>query len=131
MELHLNIIGYISIALALVHIIFPSYFNWEKEFESVSLVNKQLMYVHAFFIAFIVFLTGVFCIYSSADIIHTTLGHQLAFGLFVFWFVRLIFQFFVYSSKLWKGKLFETGVHILLSFVWGYFSTVFFLIYWG
>src|SRR4051794_3123133 len=104
MELQLKIIGLVSILISLIHIVFPKYFNWEKDLQSVSLINKQLMYVHAFFVALIVLLIGIFCVYSSYEIIHTKLGRQMALGLFIFWFTRLIFQFFVYSPKLWKGK---------------------------
>lgn len=88
------------------------------------------MYVHTFFIAMVVFLMGVFCVYSSSDIVYTKLGQQLSLGLFIFWTTRLIFQFFVYSPKLWKGKPFELTVHVLFSLLWIYFSVVFFLIYW-
>ena len=62
------------------------------------------MYVHTFFIALVVFLMGVFCVYSASDIVYTKLGQQLSLGLFIFWTTRLIFQFFAYSPKLWKGK---------------------------
>jgi hypothetical protein len=130
MELHLKITGYLLILLALVHLIFPKYFNWGKELASLSLINKQLMYVHTFFIALIVFLMGVFCVYSSSDIIYTKLGRQLSLGLFIFWATRLAFQFYVYSPNLWKGKLFESTVHVLFSLLWIYFTTVFFLVYW-
>jgi hypothetical protein len=131
MELHLKITGFILIGIAFIHVIFPKYFNWETELASLSLVNKQMMYIHTFFIAITVFLMGFFCIYSAADMISTKLGGQLSFGLFVFWFLRLIFQFYGYSSKLWKGKTFETWIHVLFSFLWIYFSLVFFLIYWN
>jgi hypothetical protein len=43
--------------------------------------------------------------------------------------VRLYIQFFGFSSKLWKGKLFETATHILFSLFWIYLSSVFFLTY--
>ena len=36
-------------------------------------------------------------------------------GLAIFWTVRLGVQFFGYSSVLWRGKTFETIVHILFS----------------
>ena len=117
------------ILLAFVHFLFPKRFNWKDELSGLSLINKQLMYVHTFFIALVVLLMGVFCIYSTNDIVHTTLGKQLSFGLFVFWLVRLVFQFFVYSSQLWKGKRFETWVHVAFSALWVYFTAVFFLVY--
>lgn len=128
MELHIKIIGFLLIALALVHIIFPKYFNWKKELSSLSLINKQMMTTHTFFIALTVFLMGLLCATSSSEIINTPLGRKISFGLGVFWGTRLFFQFFVYSSKLWKGKKFETIVHIFFSFLWIYLSFIFFKI---
>ena len=128
--LHLKITGYIFIGLACLHVWFPKYFNWNKELVSLSLINRQLMYVHTFFIALIVLLMGLLCIIQTQEIVTTGLGHKLSMGLFVFWFVRLIFQWFVYSHQLWKGKRFETTVHIMFTLLWIYFCIVFFAIYW-
>ena len=125
MELHLKIIGFILIILAIVHGIFPRYFNWQKESSSLSLVNKQMMYVHTFFIALVVFLMGVLCLTSLTELIETILGKRICFGLGAFLTVRLIIQFFGYSSELWKGKTFETLVHILFIFLWTYLSFIF------
>jgi hypothetical protein len=131
MELHLKISGVIMIALALVHVIFPKYFDWENDLKPLSLINRQLMYVHTFFIAFLLLLIGVLSLTSAQDIVETDLGKRVALGIAIFWFVRLIFQFFGYSSKLWKGKTFETAVHIFFTFIWTYFSVIFFAIYWS
>jgi len=127
MELHLRIIGCLLIAISLLHFTFPRYFQWKTDLAPISLINRQLMYVHSFFIAFIVFLIGILCLCSYADLMYTRLGHQLSFGLFIFWVARLVFQFFVYSPTLWKGKKLELTVHILFSLLWAYFSTIFFL----
>ncbi len=126
MEIHFKIIGILLLFLAVIHIFFPRYFNWKKELQSLSLINKQMMFVHTFFIAFVIFLMGLLCISSSSDLIHTPLGKTISFGLGIFWFVRLIFQLCVYSSLLWKGKPFETTIHILFLFLWSYLSAVFF-----
>ena len=125
MELHLKIIGFILIILAIVHGVFPRHFNWQKELSSLSLVNKQMMYVHTFFIALVVFLMGVLCLNSPKELIETNLGKRVCFGLGVFWTIRLIIQFFGYSSELWKGKTFETSVHILFICLWTYLSFIF------
>jgi hypothetical protein len=130
MELHLKIVGYIMILLAFIHFLFPKRFNWKTELGGLSLINRQLMYVHTFFVALMVLLMGVICIYSTTEILTTKLGRHLSFGLFLFWLTRLIFQFFVYSSELWKGKQFETIVHVAFSFLWVYFTVVFFLAFW-
>lgn len=129
MELQLKIIGGLLIALALVHIFFPAYFGWKKELQSISLINRQVMYVHTFFIAIIIFLMGVFCIYCTTDIIYTKLGKQFSLALSVFWGLRLFFQFFIYSPKLWKRKYFETIIHIVFSILWAYLTIIFFLVY--
>ena len=129
MNLHLQIIGFILTILAIVHAIFPRYFHWKTEFESVSLINRQIMYVHTFFIALVILLMGLICLTSSKEIIETPLGNKIALGLAVFWTLRLLFQFFGYSSELWRGKKFETVVHILFSVLWTYVSSVFWWIY--
>ncbi len=129
MQTQLQIIGFILIVLALVHIAFPKYFDWHNGLKSLSLINKQIFQVHTFFIAFTVFLMGLLCITSAEQLMTTSLGKTICFGLGIFWSVRLFFQFFVYSPKLWKGKRFETNVHIVFTLLWIYLSTVFLIIY--
>lgn len=119
------------IALAFLHIMFPRYFEWKKELASLSIINRQMMYVHAFFIALGVLLMGLLCLLTSYDIIHTSLGGKLSLGLFIFWTARAFFQFFIYSSKLWRGKRLETTAHLIFSLFWIYFSVVFFIVYWN
>lgn len=125
MYIHLKIIGVLLIVLAFLHIGFSKYFNWKEELSALSLINQQMMKVHTFFIAFVVFLIGVLCFTSTEEIIETNLGRKIALGLSLFWFVRLVFQFFVYSPVLWKGKIFETIMHVLFTLFWVYLSTVF------
>lgn len=129
MHIHLIIIGIIFIVLALIHSIFPKHFEWEKEFKSLSLINRQIMKVHTIFIALTVFLMGLLLLTSSDELVKTNLGNKIILGLAIFWTFRLIIQFFGYSSKLWKGKLFETTVHIIFSLLWIYISFVFWIIY--
>ncbi len=111
--------------LALVHVIFPKYFNWKEELKSLSLINRQMMTVHTFFIALVVFLMGLLCLTSSTELIETKLGKTISLGLGIFWSIRLFIQFFGYSTELWKGKTFETVVHILFSLLWTYLSVAF------
>lgn len=129
MELQLNIIGYLFFVLAGVHIIFPRYFNWKVEFQPVSLINTQMMYVHTFFIGLIVFLMGLLCVFYAPEIVNTPFGQVVSLGLFIFWGTRLIFQLFIYSTKLWWGKKFETAIHVIFSLFWIYLTVTFLFIY--
>lgn len=131
MQIQLIIVGIIFILLAFIHIVFPKYFEWEKEFRSLSLANRQIMKIHTVFIALTVFLMGLLCLTSANDLMETSLGKKIILGLAIFWTTRLVFQFFGYSSKLWKGKIFETSVHIIFSFLWIYISFVFWTIYFS
>jgi len=127
METHLKIIGILLIGLALSHAFFPRHFRWKEELVSLSLLTRQIMYVHTFFIALVVFLMGLLCVTSADQLTGTMLGKRVSLGMGVFWATRLLVQFFGYSSELWKGKRFETGVHIVFSVLWIYFSVVFVL----
>ncbi len=130
MQIHLKIIGVLLMTLALIHIFFPKYFNWYKELKSLSLINRQMMTVHTFFIASTVFLMGFLCLTSSTELIETNLGKKISLGLGFFWTVRLFIQFFGYSTELWKGKNLETTMHIIFSLLWIYLSYIFLTIWW-
>lgn len=131
MILQLNITGWLMIVLAIIHVAFPKRFDWKKECGSLSLINRQMMYIHTFFIALVVFLMGALCVSSANDLVNTRLGRTVCLGLLVFWGARLVIQFFGYSPELWRGKRFETIVHIAFSLLWVYFSLVFFGVYYG
>ena len=130
MLLQIKIVGGLFILLAFLHVFFPKYFSWKQELSALSLINRQMMYVHLFFIALLVFLLGLLCLASADALVNTRLGKRISLGLGVFWAIRLYVQFFVYSPKLWKGKRFETSMHILFSLFWAYVSTIFMLAYW-
>ena len=131
MEIHYKIIGILLITLAFVHIIFPKYFKWKEELKPLSLINQEIMKVHTFFIALVVFLIGLLCLTSSNELINTELGKKVSLGFGIFWSFRLLIQFFGYSSKLWKGKKIETIVHIVFSLLWIYLSYVFLSVYFN
>ena len=130
MEIQLKIIGVLLIALALLHAVFPTYFRWSRDLAGLQPINRQMMYVHAFFIALTVFLMGVLCLTCSPELTGTPLGRKVACGLAVFWAARLLVQFFGYSSSLWRGKTFETAAHVVFAVFWTYLATGFLAIAW-
>jgi len=125
MDLQLKIAGCLMLILSLSHVAFPKYFRWKKEFAAVSLINRQMMYIHTFFIALLLLLIGLLCLTSADDLLHTRLGHRMALGLGIFLGLRLMLQFWGYSTVHWRGKGFETFVHILFVVLWTYLSVVF------
>ena len=104
METQYKIIGFNLIFLALLHIIFPQYFNWKEELQKLNLINREMMVVHTFFVSLTVLLMGLLCITSPYELLHSTLGKKTSLGFCLFWSIRLFIQFFGYSSSLWKKK---------------------------
>jgi hypothetical protein len=129
MELLLKIVGWSFIILASVKPIFPRYFNWSKELQSHSLINKQILQVHTFFIALAVTLMDLLFITSGHELCTINLGKKITFGLSFFWCCRFVIQFVGYSSTLWRGKLFDTLIHVALSIFWLYVTLVFGIVY--
>jgi len=129
MIIHFRIIGALLIVLALSHVVFPRYFKWDKELKALSMINRQIMTIHTFFIALSVFLLGLLCLTSYNELTTTSFGKRISLGMGIFWSVRLFIQFVGYSSELWKGKRFETVIHILFSLLFGYMSVVFLATY--
>ncbi|WP_407481710.1 hypothetical protein [Elizabethkingia meningoseptica] len=125
MEIHYKIVGVLLMILALIHLSFSKRFHWKEELRGLSLINRQMMVVHTFFIALTVFLMGVICLTNTEALITTPLGKTISLGFGIFWIIRLVFQFFVYSPDLWKGKRFETIIHIIFTLLWIYISSVF------
>jgi hypothetical protein len=128
MQTPLEITGSLLIGLALLHAVFPRYFRWKEETAGLSLLTRQILYVHTFFIALTVFLMGLLCVTSAEDLIHTPLGRRICLGLAFFWGIRLVIQFFGYSSKLWRGKAFETITHVAFTLFWAWLTTLFLML---
>lgn len=127
MIIHFRVIGLLLILLAGSHVVFPWFFSWKEELKRLSLINRQIMTIHTFFIALVLLLLGILCLSSGEQLVHTVLGRRLCLGMGVFWVLRLIIQFFGYSSALWKGKRFETIMHVLFALLFSYMSIVFFV----
>ncbi len=127
--IHIQVIGYLLFVLALIHFAFPKYFNWKEDLSKISLINRQMMKTHTFFLVLI--LLGMACLsaFYTSELLNTILGKALLLFLAVFWTLRLIAQLCTYSSKLWKGKTFETIVHIIFTLFWTYCSSIFWLAY--
>lgn len=113
------------IGLALLHFVLPRKFNWKDELPRLGLFNRQMLVVHAVFIALICLLMGLLLISSAEDLVTTRLGKRVLIGFAIFWTLRLFVQFFGYSRELWKGKPFETATHFAFGALWIWLAGLF------
>lgn len=125
MESLIKIAGVILISLALFHAFFPGHFKWKEELRSLTLLTRQIHYIHTFFIALTILLIGVLCVSSAPELVQTAFGRKISAGIGLFWACRLVLQFYGFSPALWKGKPFETAMHVLFSMLWMFFTAVF------
>ena len=91
--------------------VFPKYFRWKEELNSIKLNQQRIDGGAYIFIALVVFLMGLLCLTSTTELIGTKLGKTITLGLGIFGSPE---EFFGYSVELWKGKDFETVVHIFI-----------------
>jgi hypothetical protein len=125
MVTHLQIIGILQLTLAVAHAYFPRYFQWHKEVSGLTLLTRQIFFVHHTFIAITVGLMGLLTLLRAEELISTTLGNEICLGFAFFWGIRAFCQLFVYSPSLWRGKAFETFVHLLFLAFWSYMTMVY------
>jgi hypothetical protein len=126
LSLHLKIVGVSLLLLAFAHAFFPRRFNWGEELGRLSLLNRQIFLVHCFFIALVLAMFGLLAlVFTEALLERTALARIVLGGLLTFFLTRLVFQFFVYDTSLWKGDRFNTRAHAFFSFLWVYYAGVF------
>jgi hypothetical protein len=128
MNTALQVTGIVLMLLGLAHAAFPRHFRWREETVALSLLTRQILYVHTAFIGLTVFLIGLLSATCARELAGTPLGRRISVGLAVFWGIRLVVQFFGYSTDLWRGKPFETAMHILFSLFWVWLTMLFLLV---
>lgn len=125
-EVHLRIAGALQILLALAHLAFPHRFRWPEELARLSLLNRQIFVVHTLFVCFVLVLFGALSLLAPDTLLERTrLAHFVNGGIAAFWALRLFCQWFVYDRRLWRGKRFETAVHVVATVLWLYLTLVY------
>lgn len=123
---HLQLAGAGLILLALLHAAFPRRFNWKEDTARLSPLNRQIFFVHSFFIALTLILFGVLSFVIAASLAApSTVSRTVLAGFVVFWLLRLLAQLFVYDASLWRGNRFNTTMHVLFAAFWTYLVSVY------
>ncbi len=131
MHWHLKIAGAGLLCLFVVHSLLPLRFSWKKELGAVSLLTRQVFFVHHFFIGLTVVMMGVVSLFFTAILVQPNLPARVVlFGLCLFWFARLVVQLFVYDSRLWRGNPRRTFAHIMATGLWIYLVCVYGGAFW-
>jgi len=113
----------ILIASALV----PFALNWKESFKSLPPLLRQLFWVYGFFIVMMIVAFGVITLVNAEALADsgTVLAKSVNSLIAIFWFVRLLVQFFVFDAKPYlTNPLYRIGYHGL-TFVFLYLVAVY------
>ncbi len=122
----IQVAGALQVLLALAHLLFPRRFGWKAELQAVSLLTRQIFWVHVVFIALTVGGFGILSLACAAELAERgTLARAVSGGLAAFWTLRWIFQFFVYRPELWRGNRLHTAVHVGFAALWTFLAAVY------
>jgi len=131
LSLHLKVAGAGLILLAFAHFAIAKHLRWKEDFARVSLVNRQIFYVHCFFLMLALVLMGLLSLFYTQDLLEPSpLAWVVLVGLSVFWGVRLLFQWLVYDRSLWHGQPLNAFFHWFFTAVWSYLCAVYGLAAW-
>ncbi len=125
--LHLRIVGILMLLLVAMNVFdVPRRFHWKREMASLSLLNRQIFQVHAAFICVVLLLFAALTLILPRQLLEPTpLARALLAGIGLFWFLRLLTQWFVYDWRIWRGNRFYTVMHFVFTGVWIYFTATF------
>ena len=122
---HLRFAGVVMMLLAASHLAMPRYFGWPAELARVSLLTRQVFWVHTGFVCVVLLLMGALETFATASLLEpSTLSRLVLGGFAAFWFIRLVCQWFVFDRSLWRGQPFHTLVHVVFTVLWTYFTAV-------
>jgi hypothetical protein len=126
LSMHLRIVGLLLIFLGLSHAFFSRYFGWKRELADVSLLTRQIFFVHTFFIGLGVVLAGAGSFVCADALLRPgLLSRAILAAMTFFWLCRLLVQFFTYDSRIWKGDRFRTVMHAAFSALWIYVTATY------
>ncbi len=124
--LHLQVAGAILVGVGIAHIALPRALGWQVEMTRLSMLNRQISYVHAFFIGMACVQFGLLALVAHADLLRGGhLARAVLVGAVAFWGVRLLVQLFVFDPSLWRGRLLTVVGHLAFVGLWTYETAAF------
>jgi hypothetical protein len=123
---HLHAAGVLLGLLVVLNLFVPARYGWRDDLSRLSLLNRQIFQVHAIFIVVVLaMLSGLLLCCAPALLEPAPLSRAVLSGLTAFWGLRLYMQFCFYDPRIWRGKRFETAMHVVFSLLWIYLVAVF------
>ncbi len=128
LETLLVIAGLLHFTLLPVSLAVPRVMNWKRELAPLSLLNRQIIWVHGAYIFLLIAAFGAITLMASGPMADGTEQGPILSGLIgFFWLGRLIIQLFYYDPRDWPtGAVFILGRYALTA-LFTFWSVVYML----
>ncbi|MGW6918950.1 hypothetical protein ACWGB8_34800 [Kitasatospora sp. NPDC054939] len=131
-ELQLRLVGAALVGIGLFHAVLPRVIDWPADLAGTTLLTRQVSYAHLFFIGLGCVLLGLLPLAMPGELLAgSPLGVALLAGETLFWGARWLFEFAVFSPRLWRGDRLRTLGHLALSVLWTWVTAVFAIALWS
>jgi hypothetical protein len=125
LELNLTITGLLLVGLGIVHVALPRVLRWQRDLAGISPLNREVSYVHCFFIGLMCVLWGLLPLTARQALLEPSPVTRLVLiAAVIFWAARLIIQVLVFNrhattSLPWLAlSVAGTGLWLYLTGVW-------------
>jgi hypothetical protein len=125
LPLNLTIAGVLLLGLGILHIALPGVLQWNRELAGASQLNREVSYVHCFFIGLACLLWGLLPLTAGRSLLQPSpVARLVLIGAVAFWASRLAIQLLVFNrhareSPPWCAlSIVGTGLWLYLTAVW-------------
>lgn len=123
---HLRIAGALLLVVGFGHLVLPRALGWRSELQAVSLMTRQVSYVHTYFIGLMCALFGIAATALTAELVAPDrMAAAVLIGGIAVWGSRLVAELFVFDPSLWRGRWHTVVGHLLSTALWSYLTGVF------
>ena len=125
LPLNLTIAGVLLLGMGILHVALPGVLQWNRELAGASPLNREVSYVHCFFIGLACLLWGLLPLTAGRSLLQPSpVARLVLIGAVVFWASRLAIQLLVFNrhareSPSWCAlSIVGTGLWLYLTAVW-------------
>lgn len=108
----LSLGGLFILGFSIFHIFFEKIFRWKSDLQSLTYLNRQIMYLLNWCLTLIFVAFAYLSLFWQKELLDTSLGHFLIGFIAFFWFFRLVLQFVCFGFKNLKSNLFALLIAI-------------------
>jgi hypothetical protein len=127
LPVNLTIAGVLLVGLGAVHVALPAALRWDHELAGASPLNREVSYVHCYFIGLACLLWGLLPLTAGRSLLEPSPVTRLVLiGAVVFWASRLVIQLLVFNhharqAPAWCAlSIAGTGLWLYLTAVWSW-----------